>query len=419
MYFYCLATGPKLDQPSVHGTLKGTKEMATKIKTPTRVTYQSDNITPISRLDIPGGGQVTIDGNYAYIGYMYGPEGTSILDIANPQNPKVIWTVSLENPETHSHKVRVQGDIMVTNSEQRPRPGVKMSKEFAEPGVKLWNIKDKRNPKLINFHRTGGRGVHRFDMDEKYLYLSTEMEGFLGHILVIYDWTNPEQLKEVSRWWIPGQHTAGGEIPGPLKREHRLHHALRYQDRLYAGLWMSGFAVIDVSDIKNPKTLSTYDPHPTATEPSHTLLRIPFKVDGRDIAVGTDEERSTRGKEDIEKPHGPLYVFDITDPSKMELLSTHHVSEEGMPYKGQDVRFGAHQFREKFEDTLTYVTWFAAGLRIVNIKDPSRPEEVAHFIPEPGTGYNAPQTNDVEIDHRGLIYITDKARGFDVIEFKR
>ena len=129
--------------------------MSTKVKTPTGITYQSNNITPISRLDIPGGGQVTIDGNYAYIGYMYGPEGTSILDIADPRNPKVIWTVNLENPETHSHKVRVQGDIMVTNSEQRPRPGVKMRKEFTEPGVKLWDIKDKSNPKLINSPRSG------------------------------------------------------------------------------------------------------------------------------------------------------------------------------------------------------------------------------------------------------------------------
>lgn len=392
--------------------------MATKLKTPASGTYQSDNITPIARLDIPGAGQVTIDGNYAYVGYMYGPEGTSILDIADPRNPKVIWTCEIDDPQAHSHKVRVVGDIMVTNYEQRPRRGLKATKDFADPGVKLWDIKDKTNPKLINYHRTGGRGVHRFDMDEKYLYLSTEMDGFLGHILVIYDWSNPSNLAEVSRWWIPGQHTAGGETPGPMKREHRLHHALRYEDKLYAGLWMSGFAVIDVSDIRHPRTLATYDPHPEAVEPSHTLLRFPFKIEGRDIALGTDEERASRGR-DVGKPHGPLYVFDVTDPAKMELLHTYHVPEDGMPYTGDDVRFGAHQFREKFDDTLTYVTWFAAGLRIFDIANPRQPEEVGYFIPEPGRGYDAPQTNDVEMDHRGLIYITDKARGFDVIEFKR
>jgi hypothetical protein len=392
--------------------------MATNLKTPAGRVYHSDNITPISRLDIMGGGQVTVDGDYAYIGYMFGPEGTSILDIADPRNPKVIWITELTDPQTHSHKVRVVGDIMATNSEQRPRIGVATTKDFAEPGIKLWDIRDKTNPKLINFHKTGGRGVHRFDMDEKYLYLSTEMEGFLGHILVTYDWSNPAKLEEVSRWWIPGQHIAGGETHGPMKREHRVHHALRHGDKLYAGLWMSGFAIIDVSDIGDPKTLATYDPHPEAAEPSHTLLPFPFQIDGRDIALGTDEERGSRGK-DVGRPHGPLYVFDVTDPTKMDLLHTYHVPEDGMPYAGDAVRFGAHQFREILDDTLTYVTWFAAGLRILDIANPRRPEEIAWFIPEPGIGYPAPQTNDVELDHRGLIYITDKARGFDVIELKR
>ena len=146
--------------------------MATMLKQPSGQTYQSDNITPLSRLDLPGGGQVTIENNYAYVGYMYGPEGTSILDISDPRDPKVVWTTKLDNPQAHSHKVRVVGDIMVTNCEQRPRAGVRMTKDYDDHGVKLWNIKDKANPKLINYHKTGGRGVHRFDMDEKYLYLS-------------------------------------------------------------------------------------------------------------------------------------------------------------------------------------------------------------------------------------------------------
>ena len=65
----------------------------------------------------------------------------------------------------------------------------------------------------------------------------------------------------------------------------------------------------------NPKTLGTYDPHPTETEPSHTLLRFPFQIDGRDIALGIDEERSNR-HEPAGKPHAPLYVFDVTDPDE-------------------------------------------------------------------------------------------------------
>ena len=65
----------------------------------------------------PDSGQVTVDGDYAYFGYMYGPEGTTIMDISDPRKPKTLITLMLEDPQTHSHKVRVVGDIMVVNSE--------------------------------------------------------------------------------------------------------------------------------------------------------------------------------------------------------------------------------------------------------------------------------------------------------------
>ena len=39
------------------------------------------------------------------------------------------------------------------------------------------------------------------------------MPGYVGNILVIYDIRNPATPEEVSRWWLPGQHIAGGEKP--------------------------------------------------------------------------------------------------------------------------------------------------------------------------------------------------------------
>jgi hypothetical protein len=67
--------------------------------------------------------------------------------------------------------------------------------------------------------------------------------------------------------------------------------------------------------------------------------------------------------------------------------------------------------------TLVFAVWFGAGLRIVDVADPSAPREVGHFIPEPAGGCPAPQSNDVVLDQRGLIYIVDRHVGFDVLEF--
>jgi hypothetical protein len=70
-------------------------------------------------------------------------------------------------------------------------------------------------------------------------------------------------------------------------------------------------------------------------------------------------------------------------------------------------------------DTLVYCAWFAGGLRIVDVADPGAPQEVGWFIPEPATGKAAPQTNDIDVDERGVVYIVDRYTGFDILEFNQ
>ena len=53
---------------------------------------------------------------------------------------------------------------------------------------------------------------------------------------------------------------------------------------------------------------------------------------------------------------------------------------------------------------------------MVDVADPSRPEEKAYFMPEPRAGHSAPQSNDVEVDDRGLIYLLDRDKGLDILE---
>src|SRR4029078_5199527 len=64
---------------------------------------------------------------------------------------------------------------------------------------RIYEVSDPSKPRFVHHQLTGWIGVHRFDMDERYAYISTEMEGFVGNILVIYDIRNPAAPKEVSR----------------------------------------------------------------------------------------------------------------------------------------------------------------------------------------------------------------------------
>jgi len=257
------------------------------------------NVRRIGRLEIPGGGQVRVSGNHAFVGHMKPPHGTTIVDVADPANPKAVTTLMLPDAHSHSHKVRVAGDVMVTNVEMNNRhllrrgsqrlkdaeaklaaalgraasdaelaaelklkdrdiPLIRdfMQRGYSDGGFRVWDISDRAKPRLIAHQKTFGFGVHRFDMDERYAYISTEMEGYVGNILVIYDLKDPAHPEEIARWWMPGQHLAGGEKPTWSGYRNRLHHTLRVGDRLYASCWHAGLRVIDVSDIRKPRTVA-------------------------------------------------------------------------------------------------------------------------------------------------------------------
>jgi hypothetical protein len=250
-------------------------------------------------------------------------------------------------------------------------------------------------------------------MDEHYAYISTEVEGYVGNILVIYDISTPDHPREVSRWWMPGQHLAGGETPHWNGYGHRLHHALRVGDELWAAVWHAGFRVIDISDIGAPRTSAEYTYHPWVVEPTHTVLPAAKRLNGRRVALVADEEHQHHHGQ----PHAGLWLFDVTDLDRIHPLSTFHVSEMDSPWARAEGRFGMHQFQEHIDGDVVFCAWFSGGMRAVDISDPTRPAEGGFYIPPPRPGQKSPQSNDVDVDRRGLIYLLDRNAGLDILEY--
>ncbi len=54
---------------------------------------QSRNTKRVAHIDVPGGGQVWVDGNTLYVGHMRNPNGTSILDVTDPHAPKLLFHI--------------------------------------------------------------------------------------------------------------------------------------------------------------------------------------------------------------------------------------------------------------------------------------------------------------------------------------
>ena len=366
------------------------------------------NTKRIAHIDCAGGGQVWVDGDILYIGHMRAPSGTTLVDISDPRNPRVQATIEVP-PGWHSHKVRAQDGLMVINHERLGQDG---PADFGG-GLAIYDTTTPTDPKLISKWMTAGRGVHRYDFDGRYAYISPTVDGYVGNIVMILDLEDPSDPKEVGRWWIPGQWSGGGEAyPWDTYVPPRCHHPIRKDDRLYVSYWHHGLFILDISDMSAPKAISHFNTGPAFPHPTHTCLPIPGKLKGRDVMIVADEDVAKL------RPHAPAFtwVFDITDefnPMPISSFQVEGLDPDGAP---QPPMMGCHQPSERFNGNIIPFAWFAQGLRLVDFSDPFLPKEVGFFRAEAPQGAEMASSNDVTIDDRGLIYLVDRTRGVDIIE---
>jgi len=117
------------------------------------------------------------------------------------------------------------------------------------------------------------------------------------------------------------------------------------------------------------------------------------------------------------------------------VISSYTARESGGSFCDRGGRFGAHSSNESMAPVyyrkMAFISYFNAGVRAIDIRDPYHPTEVGYFIPAITTATDkrcvkidgkdrckvAIQTNNVETDERGYIYIVDRANtGLHILE---
>lgn len=385
--------------------------------------------------------KVTDDGRYLfYIANEHPPIAMSILDVTDPSSPEVVWQLPTEHDRVRGNSLAVHGDTLVMAS-QVLEPGEKPA------GVFIFDISDPVNPKQISFFDTSGpesRGAHLVTtMDGEFLHVSTGAADFIpnppvkdgggrmdaelkqikgGHqgrddqFYMIVDIRDRENPKEVGRWWLPGQRVGDSEVIERHKEydfAFRVHHALSYPerpDRAYLGYIDGGMIILDISDKSNPTMVSRLDYHPPMPGFTHTVVPL-FE---RGLAVVADEASGDSG-EDWPKR---VWIVDISDETKPLIISSLPVPHNFEELHAEGGRIGAHNIHEnepepgsaKLQNTVV-ATWFTAGVRVYDIRDPFTPKEIAYFIPDTPEGQRGSRMNDVFVDDRGIIYGLDRRNG--------
>jgi hypothetical protein len=363
---------------------------------------------------------------YLYLGSFWA-SGWSIVDVTDPTAPELVRFV--EGPAgARTGQIQVAGGVMATPVERPSGDGVGVDPSAF--GIMLWDVaSDPTEPRLLGRYASGGSGMHRsFHDGGKLLYATLrDPDGFRRSILVVLDVSDPAAPTEIGRWWYPGQHVAGGEVPLPGKV--RLHGpAYVFGDRAYAGWGRGGALILDVADPRRPRLVSRVDFGDFAnTSGVHSVI----PVDGRSLLVANTEAT----QEGIAAAPNPTVVIDVADETEPRIISTMPIPRPSpdLPFRNyheKGGRFGPHN-QHHYQghpdhyrlDDLVALTMFNAGLRMYDIADPYLPVEVGSFVPEAPRRRFGPRPKtalvcsleDVLIDARGNIFCTDANQGLFVL----
>lgn len=356
------------------------------------------------------------------------PKNFTAVDVSDPRRPKVVVQTELPHKQVRSNSLEVTGDLMAVAYQTMGPGGVHEPGLGLEPaGVELFDISKPESPKSISFFDCSGpasMGVHQlWFVDGEFVHFAGGAPDFVPtnpldcQIYRCIDVRDPIRPTEVGRWWMPGTRAGDSEPPPPRHprfdsgfRAHNTNVYPERPDRAYLGYLDGGFFVLDISDIARPKVVGHWNPHPPYPGFSHTLLPL-FD---RDLLIATDECVRDNG-EDWPKL---TWMLDAREESNLVPISTFPLPPvEEFSQRGG--RYGSHNLHENrpgpaFRSSqIIFGTFFSGGLRVFDIRDPFRPEEIAYYVPStpPGSRVGSVQINDVYVDENQVVYAADRFSG--------
>jgi hypothetical protein len=374
--------------------------------------------------------------------------GTSIVDVTNPAQPK--YLAHIPGAEGGAENGGAQM-TRVCDGKSLPKGdpnAVYLLRPFGRLAHEIWNVADPAHPKLVT--RIGGsyKDTHKswWECDTGIGFLVSGVPTWRGHrMLEVYDLSDPANPVKIRDFGLPGhQPGATGAVPSDL---HGPISTGREGNRLYLAYGPLNGGVFQILDrgklLNGPKEptaenlrypeISRLDFSPLhGAHTAFPLLQMPLpefaksRVGAvRDFVMIVSE--ATGRANGCQDAHQMVWFADVSVETRPMTVSTFSVPEASGNYCERGVRFGAHSSNESmapvFHKRLAFITYFAGGLRALDIRNPYQPKEVGYFIPAMTEATEkrcfkidgqercttSIQSNNVETDDRGYIYVVDRA----------
>lgn len=390
----------------------------------------------------PDGVQLMINKGFAFIGHMFS-KGFSVIDVRNPRDPKPVNYIPAA-PNTWNIHLQTHGDLLLVINAKDMFASAEFQdeKEYYKgalgkkvgtadtssapardwtAGMAVYDIANPAEPRKIGFMSVEGGGIHRlWYVGGRWAYASVLLDGYTDYIFMTIDMADPSNPKEAGRYWLPGMHTAGGETLAQEDQRGGLHHAIIHGDTAYGAWRDAGLVMMDISDRTAPSLITHKNWSPPFGGGTHNCLPLP----DRNLMVVADEAVLDNCEDGIKH----IWMFDIREPSNPISISTFPVPNEA-DYINKGAHFGPHNIYENRPDGMVssdtiYSTYQNAGIRVTDIRDPYRPEELAAFVPPAPNRLmdqrpDRPriiQSCDVSVSAEGLVYANDYNAGLFILE---
>jgi hypothetical protein len=381
--------------------------------------------------------------------------GTSILDVTDPANPKY-----LKHLPGQEGTYEQGGAQMVRVCDGRSLPKgdpakTYMLRVFGGQAHQIWDVSDPANPSLITELKSG-RDTHKnwWECDTGIAFLVSGIEGWrVRRMTQVYDLSDPAKPVHIRDFGIAGQEPGSSGTP-PTE----LHGGIStgpQGNRVYFGYGTNKGGILQIVDreklLKGPKEPTPENlRYPVIGElqmsplvGAHTVfplgkMRLPeFAKDKlgseRDMVMIVDESLVSECQQ--AEARQIVWFVDATIEKYPMVVSNFLVPEASGNFCERGGRFGAHSSNESmapvFYGKIAVVTFFNAGVRAIDIRNPYQPKEVGFFIPSITEATDkrcikvdgkdrckiAIQSNNVETDDRGYIYVVDRANtGLHIVE---
>jgi len=379
--------------------------------------------------------------------------GTSLIDVTDPRHPKYLSHIPGEDGLYEAGGAQM---VRVCDGKTLPKADhdkVYMLRTFGNSAHEIWDTTNPSKPVLVT-RLDGLKGTHKnwWECDTGIAYLVSGVPGWrTGRMTQVYDLSDPAHLVFIRNFGLVGQQPgATGTVPTSL---HGMISTGPKGNRIYFGYGTNEGGVLQIVDrdklINGPKEptpenllypqVGRLDLSPLVG--AHTTfpvlgVKMPeFARDKvgsvRDFVVITDEQILN----ECQEARQMVWIADVTVESKPMVVSNYGADEASGDFCTRGGRFGTHSSNESFTPLfygkMMFFSHFNAGVRAVDIRDPFHPREAGYFIPAITKNTDkrcvkvdgkdrckvAIQTNNVEVDDRGYIYIVDRANtGMHILE---